>query len=46
MTQVIINGIARGKLNANMAYQYVQQIKHRATIITWTDSALVIETQI
>ena len=44
MTQIIINGITRGKLNADMTYQYVQQIKRRATIITWTDSALVIET--
>ena len=44
MTQVIINGITRGKLSADMTYQYVQQIKRCATIITWTDSALVIET--
>jgi hypothetical protein len=44
MTQVIINGIARGELNADMAYLYVQQIKHRANIVTWTDSALVLET--
>ena len=45
MTQVTINGIKRGSLNADMTYHYVEQVKaYGGTIICWTDSALVIET--
>ena len=45
MTQVIINGIKRGSINADMTYHYVKQVKeYGATIISWTDSSLVIET--
>ena len=44
MTQVTINGIKRGELNADMVYHYVQQIKHTCRIVLWSDDALVIET--
>ena len=45
MTQVTINGIKRGSLDADMTYYYVEQVKaHGATIICWTETALVIET--
>ena len=46
MTQVIINGISRGQLNADLVWQYVQTLKRKrgVNIVTWSDTALVVET--
>ena len=45
MTQVTINGQQRGYLNTDMTYHYVEQVKaYGATVVCWTDTALVVET--